>query len=143
MFSQTAEYALRAVVSLAYRNGNPATTRELGDDTRVPVNYLSKVLQGLVKKGVVHSKRGLHGGFVLAVPVEKLSMLDVINAVEPLTTLDSCPLSIEHHKSQLCPLHRRLNKTISQLKETLALSNIKDLLEEDPDRKPLCELRNP
>ena len=47
MFSQTAEYALRAVVSLADSDGRPLTTQQLAETTQVPLDYLSKVMQAL------------------------------------------------------------------------------------------------
>src|SRR5580765_6571657 len=49
MVSQTADYALRAVVSLGYQADTPQTTQQLAETTRVPAGYLSKVLQALVR----------------------------------------------------------------------------------------------
>ena len=66
MFSQTLEYALRIVVYIAGAGGKPATTRQIALATHVPESYLSKVLQGLSRGGLVSSQRGLHGGSVLA-----------------------------------------------------------------------------
>src|SRR5579871_6722562 len=80
MFSQTAEYALRAVVFLASQEGKPRTTQEIALATKVPIGYLSKVMQGLGRKGLVHSQRGLHGGFTLARSAEELTVLDIIQA---------------------------------------------------------------
>ena len=65
MISQTAEYALRAIVYLAGQE-LPQTTQQIAATTRVPAGYLSKVLQALARGGLVHSQRGLHGGFTLA-----------------------------------------------------------------------------
>ena len=61
MISQTAEYALRAVVYLSDQE-QARTTSAIAEKTELPVGYLSKVMQGLVKSGLVHSQRGLHGG---------------------------------------------------------------------------------
>ena len=53
MFSQTVEYALRAVVHLASNMKRPQTTEEIAKVTKVPQAYLSKVLQSLVAAGIV------------------------------------------------------------------------------------------
>jgi Rrf2 family nitric oxide-sensitive transcriptional repressor len=57
MFSQTVEYALRAAAFLAGRAPEARTTDQIAVATRVPKAYLSKVLQGLSRGGVVHSQR--------------------------------------------------------------------------------------
>src|SRR3954451_14552348 len=62
MFSQTVEYALRAVVHLAYESPEARTTAQIAEATRVPRDYLAKILQGLSKKGVVQTQRGVGGG---------------------------------------------------------------------------------
>ena len=62
MFSQTVEYALRAVVHLATKTPEAQTTDQIAQATRVPRAYLSKVLQGLARGGIVQSTRGLGGG---------------------------------------------------------------------------------
>ena len=94
MISQTSEYALRAVVCIGGGVGRPMTTQEIAKLTRVPQGYLSKVLQSLSKAGLVHSQRGLGGGFVLARAIDDLTLLDVINAVDPLKRITRCPLAL-------------------------------------------------
>src|SRR5262249_27996199 len=84
MFSQTVEYALRAVVHLAYEAPAARTTAQIADATQVPKDYLSKILQGLAKKGIVSTQRGVGGGVALAKTPEELTILDVVNAVEPI-----------------------------------------------------------
>ena len=64
MFSQTVEYALRAVVHLADQSPSPRTTDQIATATLVPKAYLSKVLQGLCRAKIVQSKRGIGGGMV-------------------------------------------------------------------------------
>ena len=66
MFSQTVEYALRAVVHLADQAPAARTTDQIAAATLVPKAYLSKVLQRLERAGLVHSQRGVGGGMTLA-----------------------------------------------------------------------------
>src|SRR6478735_4824586 len=84
MFSQTVEYALRAVVHLASKAPEAQTTDQIAAATRVPRAYLSKVLQGLARGGIVQSHRGLGGGVTLLESPEELTILRVVNAVEPI-----------------------------------------------------------
>lgn len=61
MISQTVEYALRAIVTIAQHDGTPCTAQKISSITKVPAPYLSKLMQGLVRGNLVTSKRGLHG----------------------------------------------------------------------------------
>jgi Rrf2 family nitric oxide-sensitive transcriptional repressor len=142
MISQTAEYALRAIVYLADQSDAPQTTQQIAAITRVPAGYLAKVMQGLSRAGLVHAQRGLHGGFTLAVPPKELTVLDVVQAVDPLKRIEHCPLGIPGHQS-LCPLHRRLDNAVAMVEKALGSSTIAELLAE-PKRgkapKPLCSI---
>ena len=94
MFSQTTEYALRTVAWLAMHRGKAHTTGEIAAGTQVGASYLSKVLQTLAKAGLVRSQRGLGGGISLAVSPAELTLLDVINAVDSIQRIESCPLNL-------------------------------------------------
>lgn len=138
MFTQTAEYALRAVVALAQHHGEPLVTAKIAQLTRVPDGYLSKVLQTLVRASLVNSRRGLHGGFTLTRPPEELTVLEVINAVDPFRRIERCPLDIPGHGGNLCPLHRRLDEALALVESTLAASRISELLKLPGASTPLC-----
>ena len=120
MFSQTVEYALRAVVHLASEAPAPRTTDQIAAATRVPRAYLSKVLQGLVRGGVVHSHRGLGGGMSLVKSPEDLTILEVVNGVEPIQRIRTCPLGLAAHGVRLCPLHRRLDDALAMVETAFA-----------------------
>lgn len=79
MFSQTVEYALRAVVHLAYEAPAARTTAQIADATQVPRDYLAKILQGLAKKGIVATQRGVGGGVSLVKEPADLTILDVVD----------------------------------------------------------------
>lgn len=140
MISQTAEYALRAVVFLGSQVGQPVTTQRIAVATRVPVGYLSKVLQSLGKAGLVDSQRGLRGGYVLARPLDKLTVLEVVNSVDPLERITRCPLGLEPHGGVLCSLHRHLDEGISRIEALFRATTIEQLLAGAPGGNPLCEV---
>ncbi len=128
MISQTAEYALRAIAYLAKSPDDPHITREIAEATKVPSGYLAKVMQTLVKAGFVHSRRGLGGGFTLDTSPEAISILDVVNAVDPIQRILSCPLGLPEHRDSLCPLHRKLDQAMADIEKALGAVNIADIL---------------
>ncbi len=139
MISQTAEYALRAVVWLAGHPEAPLGTPEIAEVTRVPTGYLSKVLQELRRAGLVVSNPGRGGGFKLARPAREISVLDVVNAVDPVERIEACPLGLKSHSGTLCPLHRRLDRAIELMERAFAESTVAELVGEVGGTSPLCE----
>lgn len=141
MISQTVEYALRAVAHLAGESPASRTTKQIAAATQVPPAYLSKVLQGLVKAKIVLSQRGIGGGVSLAKGPEKLTILDVINAVEPIQRITKCPLDLKSHGTNLCPLHRRLDNAMAAVETAFSGTTLAELLNESGQSKPLCDVK--
>lgn len=140
MISQSAEYALRAVVWLAgYHDGNLGTGR-IAESVKVPPGYLAKVMQKLARAGLVVSEPGRSGGFCLARPAASISVLEVVDAVDPIRLLEGCPLHLPSHEGRLCPLHRRLDDAARSVRDAFARSTIADLLNEETLSPPLREL---
>ena len=128
MISQTAEYALRAIVYLADQNGQPRTTAQIAEITRVPSGYLAKVMQSLGRAGLVTSQRGLNGGFTLIDDPHELSVLTVIDVVDPIRRYPGCPLGLVEHRRQLCPLHRRLDQAAAAVEKAFGETRVAELL---------------
>jgi len=129
MFSSTAEYALRAVVYLATHRDGLIGSEEIAARTKVPAAYLSKVLKDLVVGGIILSQRGPRGGFQLAREPSALTVLEVLNAADPIQRIRTCPLGIPTHGTNLCRLHRKLDNAIAEVEKTLAASTIADMIE--------------
>lgn len=140
MFSQTTEYALRATVFLAQQADKTQTRYQISQATKVPVDYLAKVMRSLVSAGLVSASRGLHGGFMLAREVDEISILDVVNAVEPLKRLKGCPLGIASHGKRLCPLHRELDDAVATIERAFASTQLSELVDRRQRIRPLCEV---
>jgi Rrf2 family protein len=138
MISQTVEYALRAVVYLADGPQTARTTQQIAATTRIPQAYLSKVMQNLSRAGLVGSRRGLHGGFTLSRPPEQLTIWDVMEAVEPLRRIRTCPLGLEAHRLRLCPLHKKLDDALALIERALRDTTLAEILAEPTAPKPLC-----
>lgn len=140
MLSQTVEYSLRAIVWLASHTDDPQTTQQIAAATLVPVGYLAKVMQSLGRGGLVIGQRGKRGGFLLARPAGEVSVLEVINTVEPIQRIRECPLGIAAHGSHLCPLHRRLDAAMAMIEKAFRETSIAEVLAEPSASKPLCRI---
>ena len=140
MFSQTQEYALRAVVWLAQHQSEGAVGNQvIAEGTAVPTSYLSKVLQQLAREGIVESKRGVGGGFQLTRDPDELTVLEVVNAVDPMRRITSCPLGLKTHKHKLCPMHNRLDEALEMVEAALGNSTIREVMSEPGRPLPLVE----
>lgn len=126
MISQTAEYALRAVVFLAKGNGQPMTRQQIADGGHVPLDYLTKVMQMLSEQGIVSVKRGPGGGYLLVGERERLTVLDVVAAVDVSLRVKRCPLGIVGHEA-LCPLHAKLDEAAALAESVFRETRIVDL----------------
>jgi Rrf2 family protein len=143
MFSQTVEYALRAVACLASSVPDAQTTEQIATITHVPRAYLSKVLQNLRQAGLVASQRGVGGGVRLTSNPEELTILDVVNAVDPIERIRKCPLGLSSHGFRLCPLHRRLDNALESVETAFAETTLAEVLAEPSESVPQCDFPKP
>ena len=139
MISQTAEYALRAMVQIATEPGVKWTVQQVAERTRVPKGYLAKVLQALSRAGLVESRRGVGGGFSISGSAEEIRILDVVNAVDPVKRIERCPLGLVTHGANLCPLHRRLDAAIAATERAFSETTLAELLADPHGSRPLCD----
>jgi Rrf2 family protein len=90
--SRKVDYALRAVIHLANEEvGDRAcSVAEIAARERVPRQFLEKIVQQLIHKGLVRSRRGAHGGYVLGRSADQVTFRDVIEAVEGPISINVC-----------------------------------------------------
>jgi Rrf2 family protein len=130
MLSQTVEYALRAMMHLASLGGTPVNCQTIAAQTRVPPGYLSKVMRDLVVANLVESFRGPNGGFILAKAPDRITILDVVNAVDPILRIHKCPVGNPRHTT-LCALHQRLDDALAEIERTFQESTLAEMLVSD------------
>src|SRR6478752_2514305 len=83
MFSTKAEYGVRVMVELARRSGEaPIPLAEIAANDGLPLAYLEHLVARLRKAGLVDSRRGSHGGYLLARPASEITMAEVVEALE-------------------------------------------------------------
>lgn len=129
MFSQTAEYALRAMVWIADHPGRFVNSTEIAQATQVPFNYLLKILQTLSEAKLLESKRGLKGGVKLAKSADKIALLEIIQIFDPIQRIRSCPLGLKEHERSLCPLHHKMDELAHEMECHLGMTFLSDLVE--------------
>src|SRR5262245_2092158 len=138
MFSQKVEYALRAVVYLA-AEGGARTVERVAEVTKVPPFYLAKVVQELVRSGLLRSQRGVGGGVSLIKAPAELPILEVVNAVDPLQRIKTCPLDLAAHGVRLCPLHAKMDRALASIEEAFRTTTLADVLNDPNPSVPLCD----
>jgi Rrf2 family protein len=142
MISQTAEYALRAMVILLDRDkplGSYLAAQDIAARTKVPVDYMAKILNALVKSRLITAQRGRNGGCRPTRTASEITVLDIIQAVDPIRRIETCPLGIPSHGTQLCPLHRKLDDAIGAVEQAFRCTTIAELLSDSNPSKPFCD----
>ena len=101
--SQKCQYALRAVFDLAKRNGSsPTTVGEIAESQAIPPRFLELILGQLRQGGFVESRRGVHGGYLLAMDPETLTVGKIIQFIEGPVAPVRC---VTAGKETDCPLY--------------------------------------
>jgi Rrf2 family protein len=138
MFSQTCEYALRAMAWLAVLDSELVPTPLLASKTQVPPNYLAKVLQQLANAKLIVGRRGVGGGYRLARPPEEITLLEVVRCVSPVDRVVTCPLGNVAYNGKLCPLHKAKDEATAAVIEILGNCTLGSI-RKDPELHPLCQ----
>jgi Rrf2 family nitric oxide-sensitive transcriptional repressor len=69
-----------------------------------------------------------------------LTILEVVNAVEPIQRIKTCPLGLSSHGSNLCPLHRRMDNALESLEAAFGGTTLAEVLAEPTSSSPLCDV---
>jgi len=130
MFSNTTEYALRAVIYIAqHQEPGPVSGHVVAQALDAPPNYMAKTLHGLVRAGVLVSTRGKHGGFRLADPAAEVRLLDVASVFEEIDERRRCLLGRPQCRDdQPCPMHERWKPLAEGFAEFLRETTVADLM---------------
>lgn len=112
IYSKSTEYAIRALARLAtLPDGSFRMARGLAEEDGLPQFFLAKTMQSLARQGMLKSAKGPSGGFALAIPARKIRLLDVIQAIDGLD-------SLEHSHLELPGFRPVRNAVLSYLKST-------------------------
>jgi Rrf2 family protein len=141
MLTQTAEYALRAVLYVAAADlDRPIRVDEIAEALDIPRNYLSKVMHTLARRGMMVSTRGPSGGFILASPPEAITLAAVIDPFDPLE--DRCLLMRRKcNDADPCMAHHQWRGVATQLRSFFRKTTVADLVRGNQEAREALALR--
>ncbi|EHQ91080.1 RrF2 family transcriptional regulator [Desulfosporosinus youngiae] len=124
-YSKATDYALHTVLFLARSSSEKKLgVQELAEKQKVSPTYLSKILNKLVKEGIIHSSPGVNGGYSLSPHWEKISFLDIIQGIEGKTSLFDCCLN----SNPECSIKKVMLAAEKNMEEELRTIKISDLV---------------
>jgi Rrf2 family iron-sulfur cluster assembly transcriptional regulator len=109
MFNRSARLGIAAMTALAEGN---LTAAEIARKRRISPPYLAKILTTLSRRGLIRGARGPGGGYLLARPAERITLLDIVACFEPVERVPSCPLGrgVPCAGPDHCALHEPFQK---------------------------------
>jgi len=126
------DYALRAIIFLSCQpKGKVNFVSDIAENQRIPVNFLFKILRKLVKKGIVKSFRGPHGGYVLDKDPAQITFLEVIETIDGPLVVNRCLNTAPISRCVLedsCKMMSAWERIQLNIKEELGALTIADLL---------------
>jgi Rrf2 family protein len=137
-FSSSIEYAIHGLVFLAVNGSDSATLAgDVAKAIKVPESYLRKVFQSLVRGGLVSSQRGVKGGFTLAREPARITLRDVVEAIDGSLPLYSC-MKVKRGCTALeaCPVSAAFEEARKKMAEVLEATTLASLTQGVSTRSP-------
>ncbi len=146
MLSATCKYGIRAVIFIAAKPEQKSNTglKEISEKLKIPQPYLAKILQVLARKKILHSTKGPHGGFYLLVPATKLTLMDIIDAIDGRNFFDSCYITGENCNFDkpddgVCVLHNDLRMEKVRLEKFFSSKTLEAIVSQDNGHQPVVD----
>ncbi len=132
MFAECDEYSLRVLICVAEEAMQQSTIQE---KTKIPAQQLPAIIDMLIQAQLIRLDQGLYH---LIPDPKELSLYDALNAIKGWQRWSSCPLEVDDHSEELCPLHRRLENISALVERQLRASTVASLLSDPSQQRPLC-----
>lgn len=133
--TQKCQYTLRALFELAKRRGGkPVSAAVIADAQAIPSRFLELIFLELKARGMVESRRGANGGYVLAMPPETTTVGDIIRAVEGSLSPVSCTVGRTEEHCRLkhgCVFAGVWQKAQKAMEEIYDNTTLQDLIDEE------------
>lgn len=131
LFSKSFDYALRGVlyISSAGELKKKIFLEEISSQLAIPKYFLGKILNKLVKKGILHSTKGPYGGFSINDSTKKTTLLILLRTVDGFHPFNSCVLKMKKcNAAKACPLHDRMAHLRDNFYKEMNSTTIEDVL---------------
>jgi len=127
--TKNTDYAVRALIELAQEKERPLSARAIADRQDIPYQYLRRLLQALIKEGIVTSKEGVRGGMMLNRSAKSIGLADIIRLFQGDIKLSECMFRkrICCNRAK-CVLRKRIAHIEELVKREMSGITIEDLL---------------
>lgn len=136
MLSKSCVYALRAIVYVGHHGAenHKIGIKEIGNELELPVHFLGKILQSLVKHNIIQSTKGPNGGFYINEVSGKIKLIKIIEVIDGLSFFHKCGLGM-HECSDMhpCPLHGDFIVFREGLNKIFSTKTVNDLVKKVED----------
>ncbi|HPT41038.1 MAG TPA: Rrf2 family transcriptional regulator [Candidatus Gastranaerophilaceae bacterium] len=136
--SEAASIGLHAMTYIAFHSNEPACTKDIAINFNVSVNHLSKVLQRLVKAGLLHSVKGPLGGFELTKKCEEITFLEIYEAIDGKLNEGCCLFGKKACGADKCIMGDFLNKTNKSVREFFGNKKLSDFCNQKKELENEC-----
>jgi len=132
MIRRNTDYAIRAMSLLAVSHGDaPVSAATIAAEQDISYPLVSKLLQRLQEARLVASSMGVRGGFRLSRDPRRITLLEVVEAIQGKVSLNRCLVSTKAcTRWRVCPARRRLGPIQETLREALRQTTLRDLMAE-------------
>jgi Rrf2 family protein len=132
-FSTRTEYGIRVMVRLGRSGGNgPVSLSDLADRERLPLSYLEQIAGQLRRSGLIQSRMGSHGGYMLGRPPDSITMADVVTSLEGSLAPVSCLVQGSEAEcvteADACSAHSLWERLQDSITTTLKSTSVADLM---------------
>ncbi|MEE9349489.1 MAG: Rrf2 family transcriptional regulator [Flavobacteriaceae bacterium] len=145
MLTNLSKYAIRSVLYLAIHTNEDKKigSKEVANIIKVPAPFLAKILQSLVKKGLISSSKGPNGGFYLTPKNNQNSMLDIVACTEGIDLFKACFLGLERcGDDNPCAIHHMVAPFKKAMIDGMGDKTIAQFAKETKDGKSFLFLEN-
>ena len=131
--TKMSRYGTRAIFDIAYHSlGLPVHAKDVSERQEIPLKYLEQIFHKLEKTGIIKGKRGPRGGYVLAKDPGKITVGDILRAVQEKTSLVKCidPEAEDYescHRESECvtrPLWEEAGRKVADLFDSVTISDL-------------------
>ncbi|HMB40974.1 MAG TPA: Rrf2 family transcriptional regulator [Balneolaceae bacterium] len=133
MFSTSCQYGLQGMLYIAMNSSKDENVGliEIAENQEIPRHFLSKILQQLVKAGLLESMKGPNGGFKLSKKPEKITLLQIIKAIDGLDVFTQCGIGFKKcSDDHPCPIHHDYKKVRDKVYELFKKKTLKEVIYE-------------
>jgi Rrf2 family protein len=130
--TKKADYGLMAMKHLAeHAHEGACSAKDVADAYHIPPELLAKILQWLVKAGLLHSQHGTHGGYTLSRDAGQITAFEVIRAIDGPLFITSCiTVRGECDQTERCTIREPLRRVNQSIEDVLRSITIADMREE-------------